>query len=118
MLAAGQISAGHGRAILAVEEAAGQSYLLQEIAKKGLSVRQAEEMAKKINRAARAETPRTREAPPVPVFVRQMEDKLRGQLGTKVKIRNTERGGCIEIDYYSNEDLERILQCLIPEEEA
>ena len=47
-----------------------------------------------------------------------MEDKLRQQFGTKVKIRGTEQGGKIEIDYYSEEDLNRILSMVIEEENS
>ena len=118
LLGAGKITSGHGRAILSVDGEEGRAYLLKEIVAKGLSVRQAEEMAKKINRAAEERSRKAPQENAPPVFFRQMEDKLRGQLGTKVKIRNTEHGGRIEIDYYSDEDLERILQYLIPEEEA
>ncbi len=118
MLSSGCITAGHGRAILAVATEAGRAYLLHEIMSKELSVRQAEELSKKINKAGEEGKRKEKPLPSPPAFVRQMEDKLRGQFGTKVKIKNTERGGRIEIEYYSDEDLERILQHLIPEEEA
>lgn len=117
LLSSGAISAGHGRAILSVQDDEGRAFLLQEIVDKNLSVRQAEDLAKRINKAGDPATKKQREVKSPPVFIRQMEDKLRGQFGTKVKIRHTEHGGRIEIDYYSDDDLDRILQSLVPEEE-
>ncbi|HIZ77933.1 MAG TPA: ParB/RepB/Spo0J family partition protein [Firmicutes bacterium] len=116
----GTITPGHGRALLSVKTAEGRVFLLDEIMKRGLSVRQAEEMAKRINSVGSGDTKPApkKNSPYLSSYQRQMEDKLRQQFGTKVKIRGTEQGGKIEIDYYSEEDLNRILSMVIEEENS
>ncbi|MEE0777242.1 MAG: ParB/RepB/Spo0J family partition protein [Bacillota bacterium] len=115
----GDISPGHGRAILSVKTPEGRIFLLDEILKRGLSVRQAEEMAKRINKVGSGEPkPAPKRPQPATVYQQQMEDKLRQRFGTKVKIRGTEQGGKIEIDYYSEDDLNRILSLVIEEEKS
>ena len=89
----GTITPGHGRALLSVKTAEGRVFLLDEIMKRGLSVRQAEEMAKRINSVGSGDTnpaPK-KNSPYLSSYQRQMEDKLRQQFGTKVKIRGTEQ---------------------------
>lgn len=116
----GLITAGHGRALLSVKNTEGRVFLFDEIIKRGLSVRQAEEMAKRINGVGGGEAKPAPKQPRSAIFTfqRQMEDKLRQQFGTKVKIRGTERGGKIEIDYYSEDDLNRILSLVVEEEKS
>lgn len=119
-LVKGDITPGHARAILSVNTPDGRSFLLDEILAKALSVRQAEDMAKRIN-SVEGEKPakiKTKVAPVSTPFQREMENKLRQRFGTKVKIKNTSYGGCIEIDYYSQDDLNRILTLVIEEEES
>lgn len=119
-LVKGDITPGHARAILSVKTPDGRSFLLDEILAKALSVRQSEDMAKRIN-SVEKEAPakiKTKPAPVVSQFQREMENKLRQRFGTKVKIKNTSYGGCIEIDYYSQDDLNRILTLVIEEEES
>jgi len=106
-----QISAGHGRAILAMKTKQGMLKLWQLIIKLGLSVRGAEKVAKdKTKPSALSKNSRLK---PKNKLVRQLEDELISILGTKVQLSHKEKkGGSIKIDYFSNDDLERILDLI------
>lgn len=115
-LMANLITPGHARALLSVKLEDNRVCLLREIKKNHLSVRQAEDLAKKLNdHDANKPLKRPLQAEK-PIFYRQMEDKMRTRFGTKVEIRKVGKGGRIEIDYYSEEDLNRILSLFIEEE--
>ncbi|SHH29380.1 chromosome segregation DNA-binding protein [Thermosyntropha lipolytica DSM 11003] len=96
----GKLTAGHARALLAIEDAAKQIAMAREIVEKNLSVRKVEKKA-----AAR----RKRADEKIPELV-EVEEKLQDYLGTRVKVTKTRRGGKIEINYYSEDDLQRILE--------
>ena len=106
-LRSGQISAGHARAILAFEDRDHQMALWKRIVKEGLSVRKAEALAKKMATTAVA-PPRTKHRSP---HVVQVEDRLRNLMGTQVRLHHKPgKGGSIVIEYYTDEDLERLLE--------
>jgi ParB family chromosome partitioning protein len=112
----GVLSAGHARAILSVESPEKRLLFAEKIIKEKMTVRQAEEWAKEINKEKeKREPPKTHDYHLTPEL-KNVEDRLRGLLGTKVKIRTGKSGGKIEIDYYGAEDLERIISALLPEE--
>jgi len=112
-LAEGTISAGHARAILALVNVSDQPVLLRRTLDRGLSVRQAEEMAAALNHGKKNDTPRSRERPAARApDVRDLERRLMEKLGTKVAVKGTAQRGRIEISYFSDEDLERILQII------
>jgi ParB family chromosome partitioning protein len=108
MLINENISSGHARALLGLDDAEKQYNIAMQIFDEKLSVRETEKLVKQINRP---------EQPPKPKkelkndFVyRDIEEKLKEKIGTKVKInRKTEDKGKIEIEYYSPEELEKIL---------
>ena len=108
MLINENISSGHARALLGLDDAEKQYNIATQIFDEKLSVRETEKLVKQINRP---------EQPPKPKkelkndFVyRDSEEKLKEKIGTKVKInRKTEDKGKIEIEYYSPEELEKIL---------
>ena len=108
MLINESISSGHARALLGLDDAERQYNIATQIFDEKLSVRETEKLVKQINRP---------EQPPKPKkelkndFVyRDIEEKLKEKIGTKVKInRKTEDKGKIEIEYYSPEELEKIL---------
>ena len=107
----GAISPGHGRAILSVVNPADRDVLFSKITKTGLSVREAEELAEKLNsggRPAQAKTSQRTKAPEL----RDIEERLIGTLGTKVQLKGSLNGGRIEISYYSKTDLERLFDLL------
>lgn len=103
----GTISEGHGRAIGGISDHGLQLTMLAQVVARGLSVRQTEELA----RRARTTTPakRTRATPP---DVERLERGLREALATKVTLSSARRGGRITIEYYDEEDLERIYERL------
>ena len=103
----GQLSMGHARAILAIEGADAQSRAARKVIKEGLSVRQTEKLAA-------APTANDGKAPaPKDPNITHLEDELRRSLGTKVALKNQGNGrGKIEIEYYTLDDLDRILAVL------
>ncbi|QQE74452.1 ParB/RepB/Spo0J family partition protein [Brevibacillus composti] len=107
MVSAAQLSMGHARALLSVEKEPLQLQLAQEVVKKGLSVRQLEELAKQAS--VSRETTKKKPLKKEPQLI-QIEERLRSRLGTSVKIKKGTKRGKIEIDFYSQEDLQRILE--------
>ena len=106
-LRSGQISAGHARAILAFEDRDHQMALWKRVVKEGLSVRKAEALAKKMATTAVAPHRTTHRSP----HVAQVEDRLRNLMGTQVRLHHKPgKGGSIVIEYYTDEDLERLLE--------
>lgn len=107
MVREGQLSPGHARAILSIEDPEAQRLAAQRIASKGLSVREAEAMAKKPSK----EKPPKEETPKSP-YVIDLEDQLCERLGTKVYVQPGEKKSVIQIEYYSDQDLQRILDII------
>lgn len=105
------LSIGHVRPLLTLEKKK-QKEISKIIIEKGLSVRQTEEFIKTIGKEPKVRP----EKPARDVIFMQFEEKLRGHFGTKVKISNNGKKGKIEIDYYNDEDLQRIIETLFPEE--
>jgi ParB family chromosome partitioning protein len=105
-LSAGQISEGHARAIAGLSEGSGQATVLEAIVSGGLSVRQTEELVRRL-KELHAARPRIERAPDADL--ERLEADLRDALGTKVTVTSTRRGGRITIEYYGDEDLERLM---------
>ncbi len=108
-LAEGQISEGHARALLALSERADQLKVLEAIVKKGLSVRQTEEM---VRRVAAGVQPRRRGEPPSPE-TEALENEFRNALSTKVRLFRSKKGGKLVIQFYSEEELEAIYRIIV-----
>ncbi len=104
----GEISMGHARALLAVEDPGLQEALCQRILREGLSVRAVEKLAAE---AARPR-PKPRKLQKDP-DTRKAEDQLRDKFGTKVSIDRSGRKGAIRLEFYSAEELNRLLDMLI-----
>lgn len=102
-----EISMGHARALLAIDEQDVQNQIFRKIVKNNLSVRKVEKMIKELGE--KQEMKKT-SAPRRSVFVQKVEEELRELFGTKVSIRSRKEGGAIEIDFYSPEDLNRIVE--------
>lgn len=108
----GRISEGHARAILSIDGVEKQLLAFEMIVEKGLSVRKAESLAKTLKkRKVSRETQAPEEEERDPNLV-QLENALQMHFGTKVSIRRTPKKGLIEIEFYTDEDLERILTLL------
>jgi len=108
-----RITSGHARAILSLESKEKQKELCALIIKKGLSVREAESIAKRW-----AEKPKKSITPVKPKGdlesqLSSLQDSMRKYLGTKVHITQKGKRGKIEIEYYSHEDLERIVEAIL-----
>lgn len=109
LAAAGKLTASHAKALLSVEDEAAQEEAARRVAEGGLSVRETEAMIAAMQKEAAKEAP----APPdinMAAAFRQAEDELGGVLGSKVAILPGKKRGRIEIEYYGNEDLERLLE--------
>ena len=104
-----EISAGHARALLTLPKKEDQIELWKQTLKNKYSVRQIENIAKAQKPAAR---PRKKSPPKQDPFINEAENKLRSILGTQVRIRDNKGKGKIEIEYYSNTDIERILELI------
>lgn len=105
----GELSMGHARALLAIEDPTLQQQAARKIVAEGLSVRQAEKLAQSLKAPHKAKAP----APPKDPNILQLEESLRRQLGTKVLLKPSDGGkGRIEIEYYNMDDLDRILDKL------
>jgi ParB family transcriptional regulator, chromosome partitioning protein len=110
-VAAGRLSMGHARALLALTDAAAQRTLARDIIARNLSVRETEGLVKKS--AEPEPVARTvSKPPPADVHTRAAEDKLRLQLGTRVRIVRRGKKGRIEIEFVSEEELIRIYDML------
>ncbi len=105
----GTLSPGHARALLSVEDAEIRSRLWRKIKERNLSVRAAEDAARQLVGARR----RRRQPSATPTRDPQisfLEDRLRHHLGTQVRIAPQRGGGKIEIEYYGEDDLQRLLE--------
>lgn len=106
----GKLSSGHGRAILSLENKDEQVNFATFIINNNLSVRDAESAAKNwpVKRAKKKETKSIKKS----IELQKAEEKLQRKLQTKVLFFGNEKKGKIQIDYYSTEELERILEVL------
>lgn len=111
-LVSGEISSGHARALLSVENPKLRQALLESIISKDLNVRQAEALAKQLQ----STKPQKKKVAPVneqlKAQLEELEGRLSSYLGTKVTLSHEKKKGKIEIEYYGNEDLDRILSLI------
>lgn len=103
----GSLSAGHARALLAVEDEDIRLAVAEKIVEEGLSVRATETLVKKASIPAKPVLPKVK-----PEGADVIENQLKELLGTKVKLKAGAKKGKIEIEYYSNDDLDRIISLL------
>jgi ParB family chromosome partitioning protein len=104
----GELSMGHGRTLLGLKEGSQIIPLVTKIREEKLNVRQVEKLVNQLN-----EQPKERkEKPQKDIFIKERESILRDRLGTGVNIHKGKRKGKIEIEFYSNDDLERIIDIL------
>ena len=101
------LSMGHARALLGLPDEASQLRVAREIVSKGLSVRDTEALVKKATQPAVPKEP-----PQKDVHTRAAEEKLRFVLGTRVRIERKRKGGRIEIDFESEDELQRLFETL------
>ena len=104
----GSITEGHARAILSIEDNAGQTFLLEEILKSKLTVRETEEAARRLKKGEINKKPV--KAKEIRKEHMALTNSLGKFLGTKVGIQSTAKGGRLVIEYYSDEELGRIIE--------
>lgn len=106
------ISMGHARSLLSASNSQQQDHVWKTIIEKKLSVRETEKMIKKLKEDAE----KASQQPPPPdsdtLYFANVADKLSGRFGTKVQIKRKGKKGKVEIDFYSDSDLERLLSFL------
>lgn len=110
MIIEGHISAAHGRTIITIKDEKKQIEVCDKIIRNGLSVRAAERLTEKIKDDARPE--RKKRKPSVNAEIAAVEDELRKIFGTKVNINGKAPTGKIEIEYYSIDELNRLIDML------
>ncbi|MDP4177935.1 MAG: ParB/RepB/Spo0J family partition protein, partial [Bacillota bacterium] len=103
------ISEGHGRALLGVSDNDKQYLIAQKIIDDNLNVRQTELLIKNIDKIVKKSANSSENQN---IYIIDIKDKLEDHFGTKVSILNKKDKGKIEIEFYSNEDLQRILDIL------
>jgi ParB family transcriptional regulator, chromosome partitioning protein len=108
LLASGQLSMGHARALLAIESPKKQEQLADRVVRKNLNVRQTEMLASESSPKTAEKKEKEKD-----VFTRDAEDKLQRTLRTKVEIDRRRRGGVIHIRYGSEDELIRVVDELM-----
>ena len=103
----GALRMGHARALLGTDQAAQQLAAWRTVIAKGLSVRETEELVRRIK--AEKRTPRVAVRSSETAYLTSLSDDLSRHLGTKVLIRKSGQRGRVEIEFYSNDDLDRLI---------
>lgn len=104
-----RVSEGHARALLGLASSQAQAAALQTVLKKGLTVRQTEDLVRKLSGQKTVRTNKKNLTPEL----KEIEELLRSHLGTKVALKPKKRGGTVVIHYYSEEELNALLNRLI-----
>ncbi|KJJ84516.1 parB-like partition protein [Candidatus Omnitrophus magneticus] len=104
----GKISTGHAKVLLSIPNHFRQTQIGEIIVKQGISVRQLEELVKD------APDQENKKKTQKDLEIKHIEEELQRKLGTKVKIKHKNKKGRIEIFYYSNNDLNRLVKIFIP----
>jgi ParB family chromosome partitioning protein len=106
----GGLSMGHARALLGTATSAEQNSVFRRIIAKGLSVRETERLIKRLK--AEKETSKKPISSSEQRYLSDVADDLSGRFGTKVQIKRRGQKGRVEIEFYSNDDLDRLLSLL------
>ncbi len=117
----GIISSGHARALLSIEDDGERQKLFDRICEDNLSVRQTEQETQKLQGVSQAKKTKARKSnlaaaeggeAPLDPLLQELKEKLIERLGTKVEIQGSLNGGTIKIQYFSQEDLQRMYDVL------
>ena len=104
----GQLSMGHARALLGADNSAQQNAAWRAIIRKSLSVRQTEDLVKRLRSAGK--TVQQKKSTTEDRHLTSVADRLSRRFGTKVQIKRRGKKGKLEIEFYSNDDLDRLLE--------
>lgn len=110
LISSGEISMGHGRALLGLRKKENIPVVVEKTIKENLNVRQLEQYIQQLNNNVPRET--KKEKRKKDVFLQEQESHLRERFGTTVHIKQTKNKGKIEIEFLTKDDLERILEIL------
>ncbi|WP_099351377.1 ParB/RepB/Spo0J family partition protein [Fredinandcohnia onubensis] len=111
LISEGKLSMGHGRTLLGLKKKEKLNAVVEKVIAEELNVRQLEALISQINQ----NVPRETSKPPKKekdIFIKEQESFLRERFGTSVSIKQNKKKGKIEIEFFSNDDLERILELL------
>ena len=108
----GRLSVGHAKVILGLDDAKQQTLVANRVIKESLSVRETEDLVDKLQGASTSKTSPQRTSQNRGVHVTSLENRLKEKLGTKVSLTYRDGKGALTIKYFSDEDLERILNIL------
>jgi ParB family chromosome partitioning protein len=114
LISNGKISMGHGRALLGLRQKAKVPSIVEKVINESLNVRQLEKLIQQLNENVSRETKKPEKKKDV--FIQEREHSLRERFGTTVNIKQSKTKGKIEIEFFSTEDLERILEMLDQED--
>ncbi|MGM0866767.1 MAG: ParB/RepB/Spo0J family partition protein [Bacillota bacterium] len=109
LISEGKLTMGHGRALLGLKNKKNLSTVVNRILKESLNVRQLEKIIQELNENVPRETKNTERKD---VFIQEQESLLRERFGTTVTIKQSKKKGKIELEFFSKEDLDRILELL------
>ncbi|MGW8459353.1 ParB/RepB/Spo0J family partition protein [Bacillus atrophaeus] len=110
LIAGGTLSMGHGRTLLGLKNKNKLQPLVQKVIAEQLNVRQLEQLIQQLNQDVSRET--KKKEPPKDAVLKERESYLQDYFGTTVNIKRQKKKGKIEIEFFSNEDLDRILDLL------
>ena len=110
MVAKGQLSAGHGRALLALDSDDARIRAAEKVLEEDLSVRQTEELVRNFEMPPASPKPPTRSTPVV--SYKDIESDLKDALGARVRIREKNDRGTIQLSFFSRDELERLVELL------
>ena len=114
-LADGTLSEGHARALLMLNDTVHMQRLVSQIVDGGLSVRQVEEIVRRLNEG-KPQARKRKSAEQAPANTQALEDKMRRALGTKVNLYRSSRGGKVVIQFYSEDELDAIYRRIVQED--
>jgi len=110
----GVISEGHGRAILLAPSEGSRRAVFRRIMRDKLSVREAEQIARSANDVvSTTDEAKSKDTTNTPEAIVRIQESLQKALGTRVKLQTRAKGGRLQIEYYSNEDLSRLIELLL-----
>jgi ParB family transcriptional regulator, chromosome partitioning protein len=110
LISEGKLTMGHGRALLGLKNKKNLSPLVNRVLKESLNVRQLEKIVGEMNGNVSRETKKPEKKKDV--FIKEQESMLRERFGTTVTIKQSKKKGKIELEFFSKEDLNRILDLL------
>lgn len=109
----GESRAGHARPILKIEDKEKQKTLWEKIKKRNLSVREVEKLARQIKNSKKTKkSPKKTKKKKKPPYIKEFEERAMYAVDAKVRVRGTTDKGKLEIEYYSSDDLNRLMELI------